>query len=426
MADFANGTDLPADLQERYNTKANKSVNYKVALKRAWKRTSQGISEAPNADGTGKYYVCNVEFDLGANGGASAEGALWPTHVNSRTVNPKVDLTTLHAQKAFSSKFQAQTRAGIASWVKAVEDATEKVEKIMELNMDRLLAGATHASQGTITAISGSGPYTITMDTSDDKFVGRRITTGRTLVFGAVSGGVATVDTAKHTLTVGAVNIGARSFVATIAATASAAPTVGQHVFFVSGEGNLNEANKGFIGLDSICSDTTSNVQGVNVTDYPEWLPTRIDNGGSAIAVETVYRAIQEVESATDHGPDTFYTNGVIARGLWKDLAAQYDISPESPDNLKAPNYRIQSWEGRYWVVDPRAKQNTIRFWNSNSLHMNEDPRGVHYEKQGGDMLLLSGRRSVREMVLTYHGQSFTTDRRACGEIYDIQQNTDY
>lgn len=416
-----NGIDvanLTPALKEVYGKAINNTFNKTQFLAKHIATDTEGIQ----SDGVsgGRYKVQVLKLDDNPSAGSRGEDELLPEGGKGVYARTLIDLTTLAANTKISGLAEAQSDSPEkAVQNKAISNAVKESTFAATRDFNRKLWGNKHGGLFTVTAVTGTGPYTVEFN-NDQARLNKWVSRGELVQFGTVTSGVASV-VAADVYQVTSVNKSAGTFVVAAypAGTTPAAPDVADYVF---AQGSVNNA---LVGIDQAIGDTTSVFQTLDPANYgDDWKPIRTNASAASISVDGLDEHLEKLETTSGanylDGEDVLIlTDRGQARNLYNSIDDNIRFNDSKNVAPKGINYGTLTLPTGHTVMNHyEVTPNKAIFINKKDVSLISAKGG--YSFLHGDEFKNYERKDSKEIILIRYCQLGWLKRNSHGEIYNL------
>jgi hypothetical protein len=402
--------DLEAVLKEVYEPQVQELINRENALLDELSSTDRGVNKV------GKHAVVGLEIADNVSAAPRGEYELLPEPGKQEYERSLIKLTNQYSSGALTGVAEAHSDDEKQSLVEILGRTVRGVTAGAQRSVNRQAWLSTDGAIATIAAVEGAGtgddPFVVTVD-EKQVFLGKWISRNERIQFGSVSGGSATVQNGVAKV----VSVDrASSQITAITVSGTNTPDEGDSIFV---EGS---ANNSLAGLSQIISNTDDTFQNVDPNDVPEWKAVRKDSEGE-IKVDLLNQLGNEIQFESGSRPELYLTTFPIQTALYDELFDQVRFA--NPESLKKSLNSVILPDGRKLRAVNEAKRGSVYAINPQDIQIYHTG-DWNFLTQGDSRLMRFDRRDAVELVLRRYMQVGVRKRHSHGELYGIDESTDF
>lgn len=387
MADLTSVAPMLKEVwQKGHETAFSKEI---VALSRI-EQTSDGIKE----DHTGRYVVIPLTVRRPQGIGSRAESSVLPLPGKTGYVGTRLAIKTQYGVGEITAQTLQLVDGEPGAAIDALDQELTNLRESFTKDYARQVYGNGSGVLATISAVAGTGPWTVTVDSVQYLAEDMRLDT--------VNPGATAVVTANYLIT--AVDDAAK----TITVSGSAAPVVGDKLVR---NGNLNQEISGW---GQMVSDTAI-YQNLDPADEAKW--KAIVKGGAARAYSEVELTAQfqrvRRQAGADKEPTVVFTEDGVERAIFSQLSGSrefhntvefghgYSALPFNRGSKTVPIVTDPDYP-----TDPAAATGELLGIHEPSVKVHKHEKGLHFAEETGSMFIAdSGRTDSWEFRVRQHSQ---------------------
>lgn len=360
--------------QKGHETAFSKEV---VALSRI-EQTSDGMKE----DHTGRYVVIPLTVRRPQGIGSRAERGVLPLPGKTGYVGTRLEILTQYGVGEITAQTLQLVDGEPGAAIDALDEELTNLRESFTKDYARQVYGDGSGVLATISAVAGTGPWTVTVDSVQYLAEDQRLD--------SVNAGVTAVVTANYLVE------DVDDAAVTVTVSGSAAPAVGDK--FVR-NGNLNGEISGW----GLMVDDTAAYQNLDPADERKW--KAIVKGGSARAYSEVELTAQfqrvRRQAGAEKEPTVVFTEDGIERAIFSQLSTsrEFHNTVEFGHGYAALPFNrgskvVPIVTDPDYPTDPAAATGELLGIHEPSVKVHKHEKGLHFAEETGSMFIANSDRS--------------------------------